>query len=225
MIIITPQDLFEQAKSRDLITLKCKKCNKLFNLTKHRVQTNIKRKSGHYCSVKCAWEDSKTGKYINCKQCDKLFYKTFAQLKKYTNNFCSQSCSATYNNTHKTKGYRRSKLELWLEIELPKHYPNIEFHFCRKDAINSELDIYIPSLKLAFELNGIFHYEPIYGEKTLLKIQNNDARKFQACLEKQIEFCIIDVSTYMHHKPEKAQKYLTIIKNIIDSKLNQEKSN
>ena len=38
------------------------------------------------------------------------------------------------------------------------------------EAINSELDVYVPSLNLAFELNGIFHYEPIYGEKKLNQI-------------------------------------------------------
>lgn len=56
------------------------------------------------------------------------------------------------------------------------------------------MDIYIPVLSLAFELNGIFHYEPIYGEGKLLSIQNNDDRKFQACLEHDIELCIINSS-------------------------------
>ena len=83
------------------------------------------------------------------------------------NNFCSRSCSATFNNKNKTYGTRRSKLEVFLEKELIKLYPDLLFHFNRKDTINSELDIYIPSLKLAFELNGIFHYEPIYGDNKL----------------------------------------------------------
>jgi len=48
-------------------------------------------------------------------------------------------------------------------------YPDLVIHFNKKDAINSELDIYIPSLKLAFELNGIFHYEPIFGKENFLK--------------------------------------------------------
>jgi hypothetical protein len=98
-------------------------------------------------------------------------------------------------------------------------YPNLEFHFNRKDAINSELDIYIPTLKLAFELNGIFHYEPIYGSEKLDQIKNNDSRKYQACIEKNIELCIIDSSGLKYFKPEKCQKYLDIITNIINTKL------
>ena len=102
---------------------------------------------------------------------------------------------------------------------LPTKYPDLEFYFNRKDAINSELDIYIPKLKLAFELNGIFHYEPIYGADKLNQTQNNDRRKFQACLEQGIELCIIDTSSLSYFKPDKVQKYLDIIVNIINSKL------
>ena len=92
----------------------------------------------------------------------------------------------------------------------------LEFHFNRKDAINGELDIFIPSLKLAFELNGIFHYEPIYGPEKLGKIQNNDLRKSQACLERGIELCLIDVSSMTYFKPIKGRKFLNIIQNIIN---------
>jgi hypothetical protein len=144
--------------------------------------------------------------------------KRAKQLKKFPNSFCSSSCAATYNNSHKKYGYRRSKLEKFLEEKLVVLYPSLEFHFNRKDAINSELDIFIPSLSLAFELNGIFHYEPIYGNDQLQSIQNNDKRKFQACLERKIELCIIDTSSLSYFKPANAQKYLDIVCNIVNSK-------
>ena len=111
-----------------------------------------------------------------------------------------------------------AKLESFKKTAVEKGYKNIEIHFNRKDAINSELDIYIPSLKLAFELNGIFHYEPIYGKDKLDQIQNNDNRKFQACMEKEIELCIIDSSSFKHFKEEKAKKYLDIIVEILKEK-------
>lgn len=155
---------------------------------------------------------------LQCLNCNISFYRILSAAKKHNKNFCSKSCRATYCNQHKTTGTRRSKLEIYLENQLTLHYPNLEIHYNRKDTINSELDIYIPSLKLAFELNGIFHYEPIYGSDKLDRIQNNDNRKFQACLELGIELCIIDTSNLIHFKSEKADKYLSIIINIIKSK-------
>ena len=71
---------------------------------------------------------------------------------------------------------------------------------------------------MGIELNGILHYEPIYGEDKLLQIQTNDERKFQACLEKGIELCWIDTSTFNHFKIDKAQKYLKTVIQLIDNK-------
>ena len=106
------------------------------------------------------------------------FLKTKNQFIKFPNSFCSSTCSGTYNSAHKKFGTRRSKLEKWLEEKLIMSYPSLEFHFNRKDTIYAELDIYIPTLNLAFELNGIFHYEPIFGDKKLQSTQTNDKRKF-----------------------------------------------
>jgi hypothetical protein len=108
---------------------------------------------------------------------------------------------------------------VWLENQLLSTYPNLDIVYNGKETINSELDIYIPSLKLAFELNGIFHYEPIYGQDKLSATQNNDCRKFQACLEQGIEMVIMDVSSLKYFKPQNAEKYLNIIKKILDTKL------
>ena len=174
----------------------------------------------YYCSKKCRYLG--TGREeplnVNCLNCNKEFKKTVKELKKHPNSFCCRSCAATYNNKNKTHGIRRSKLEIYLEEQLKGKYSDLEIHFNRKDAINSELDIYIPSIQLAFELNGIFHYEPIYGDKKLNQIQNNDNRKFQACLEKGIEICIIDVSSLSYFKPANAKKFLDIVCGLIDKK-------
>lgn len=153
---------------------------------------------------------------VICLHCGKEFKKNVGDIKKYPNNFCSQSHAASYNNTHKTKGNRRSKLEIWLEKELTDLYPQLNIVYCDKETINSELDIYIPSLHLAFELNGIFHYEPIYGLKKLNQIQNNDNRKFAACLEKNISLCIIDSSKQERFTEKSSKQFLDIISNIIN---------
>ena len=172
-----------------------------------------------FCSRICRDKNKIKQVSVNCNQCNKIFFKRLDQFKKTKNHFCSQSCSATYNNTHKTHGTRRSKLETWLEKQLPSFYPNLQFDFNKKDTINSELDIYIPSLKLAFELNGIYHYEPIHGQGKLDQIQNNDQRKFLACAENHISLCIIDTSGLSYFKPKNAEKYLNIITEIINKTL------
>lgn len=215
------QELFEKAKSKDLLDMQCEFCGNLFKTTKNTIQMCLKGdkfRKAKFCSMRCSNNNKITKQEVKCKNCNKVFFKTLGQLKKCPNSFCSSSCSATYNNTHKTKGYRKSKFEVYLEEILPLKYPDLEFHFTRKDAINSELDIYIPILNLAFELNGVFHYEPIYGADKLKQIQNNDNRKFQACLEKNIELCIIDVSSMEYFKVSKCEKYLNIIFSIIDKK-------
>ena len=219
--LYTPEE-FKKTKQTNKLPLKCKICNEKFYQEKRVIQRAIngdKRHQSEFCSKKCYNSTRNIPQKVNCKNCNKEFYKTHSQIKRFTNHFCSNSCSATFNNQHKTKGTRVSKLEKWLIEQLPLQYPNIDFHFNRKDAINSELDIYIPSLKLAFELNGIFHYEPIYGIDKLSKIKNNDDRKFQACIEKEIELVIIDTSSQLYFKIQTSIKFLEIIKSIIDLKL------
>ena len=204
--------------------LNCCHCQEEYKPSKNRyyaARYRLKKlNQNYYCSKKCRYLSIGREEpiVVNCLTCNKEFKKLAYQLKKYPNSFCSSSCSATYNNKNKTHGTRRSKLEIYLEEELKSKYNDLDIHFNRKDTINSELDIYIPSMKLAFELNGIFHYEPIYGDKKLNQIQNNDTRKFQACLEKGIEMCIIDVSSLSYFKPANAKKFLDIVCGLIDKK-------
>lgn len=209
---------FDNAKSKDLLMLECVQCSKDFKLTKRQLKSVLdpKRKdTGNYCSQYCNGIAKRKQIKVSCLQCNKIFMKIPAAIK--TNNFCSKSCSATYGNTHKKFGTRISKLEIWLQEQLTMLYPNLEIHFNRKDAINSELDIYIPSLNLAFELNGIFHYEPIFGLDKLIKVQNNDISKSKACIDNQIDLCIIDVSGQKYVKPLTSEKYLDIIINILNN--------
>ena len=68
-------------------------------------------------------------------------------------------------------------------------------------------------------MNGIFHYEPIFGPEKLASIQTNDARKFQACLEHGIELCLIDVSKMTNFKEVKAMRFLEIIREVVSLKM------
>lgn len=216
MKILITDDEFNNSKRQNLIPLECLSCKNTFFRIKKYVTTNINRNGGNFCSKKCAGKSQIKHKTVQCKNCFNTFIKNYANIKRSSNHFCNSSCSAHYNNTHKIYGYRRSKLETYIESKLTKLYPTLEFHFNRKDAISSELDIYIPSLKLAIELNGIFHYKSIYGVHKLEKIQKNDALKIKLCNENDISLKIIDVSNYGNFQEHTAKMFLDAIINHIN---------
>ncbi len=151
----------------DMIYLTCENCNLQFSRSKSQC-THTRKKTNcdkTYCGRKCSELARKKERItVPCGSCGNLCVKTQYEMKisKSGKGFCNRSCAVTYNNKNKQVGTRVSKLEIYLASKLAEKYP-FEFHFNRKDTIGSELDIYIPTLKLAFELNGIFHYEPIFG--------------------------------------------------------------
>ena len=220
MIIAYTDDEFNSAISKENLNLKCESCNMIFKISKKNIKYELLKKRNRYrfCSSHCYGVSLQVKNKLNCKNCNKEFFRPTFKLKKSKNHFCSKSCGTTYNNKHKTHGNRRSKLEKWLEEQLIILYSNLEIHFNQKNAISSELDIYIPSLNLAFELNGIFHYEPIYGVDKLLRVQENDISKSKACHDAKIDLCIIDTSAQSYVKPHTSQKYLDIIVEIINNR-------
>lgn len=212
---------FNIAKPSTMLPFKCEKCNKTFYMGKRYITRAIKigRTRAKFCSREC-YNTSKNGKTeVQCLQCEKLFMKKNSEIRKTPNHFCSQSCAGRYNNTHKTKGNRRSKLEEITEETLDILYPNLYVEYNKKTAISSELDIYIPSLKLAIELNGIYHYEPIHGENKLNQVQNNDNNKFQQCQKLGISLCIIDTSKQTYITAKTSQKFIDIIVSVIEQQM------
>lgn len=225
------QEEFNNSKTNDLLQLECYCCSQSFSTKKqnivrslrHNTNENNKSYTNHFCSNSCTNKYNgllkNTKQKIKCTNCDIELEKTLKQIKDSKNHFCSRSCSATYNNKNKTSGTRRSKLEIYMEEQLTILYPNLSIEFNNKNAIGSELDFYIPSLNLAFELNGIFHYEPIFGINKFNQIQSNDISKSKACHDNKIDLCIIDTSGQSYFKPSTSQKYLDIIINIVNERI------
>lgn len=171
-----------------------------------------------FCCIECSRSFTKPKKIFKCRQCNKEILLDNYEIK--DRKFCSQSCSTTHRNINAPFSCNRSKLEIWLEDKLKQLYPKLDIKYNDKYVVNPlELDIYIPSLYLAFELNGIFHYEPIFGKQRLERQQNNDNNKFQKCIGKLISLCIIDTSSQKRFNDKSNQKFLNIITNIINNKL------
>lgn len=224
MIKLFSEEEYNLCKNSEKLPLQCEHCGKTFYVPKRYLSfclNHSKYNKNRFCSTKCANDAQRKKINIKCSQCGKDIERVNSQIKKSKNGlyFCSRSCACKYHNFHKTKGVRRSKLEIYIEEQLASIYSELEILYNNKSAINSELDIYIPSLKLAFELNGIFHYEPIYGDNKLSKIKNNDNNKFKLCIENGISLCTIDTSSMKYFKVQNAKKFLDIIVKIINDKM------
>ena len=198
------------------ITLKCIYCDTAFISTSsyfnHRLTK--KRKTVKFCSLKCWYSSKLTTITCKCKECCKEFKKR----KESKQLFCTQTCSGSYNNKHRKTGTRVSKLEVWLRNELVRLYPALDILFNHKKAIGSELDIYIPLLNLAFEINGVHHYRVIYSDELFENVQRNDRQKVESCVNEGIDLYAINTSTQVVFKPSTSRRFLDYIVSMIDQK-------
>ena len=206
----------------------CGHCGTPFSRSTKRVNMSVATGArGSFCSSGCYGAHcAKPQVTLPCGACGQPVTRPEKEARKSKSGhlFCNHHCAARYANTHKTVGTRRSKLEVWLEAQLRALYPNLTLLPNDKTAINSELDFYFPDLKLAFELNGIFHYEPIYGAEKLASIQNNDHRKFAACAEAGISLCVIDTSRMKYFKEKSAGFFLELICGVLRQRLGESSS-
>jgi endogenous inhibitor of DNA gyrase (YacG/DUF329 family) len=189
------------------VTVNCNECGVE---VEKRASTVGKR---NFCSPSCSQRHRKTSVIVNCAQCGAEVEKLLAEFKSYKNSFCNPSCSGKYTSTHKTHGHKRSKLEAWLEKKLTTRHPELEIHYNQRTAIGMELDIYIPSIKIAFEINGPTHYKPIYGESQFKYIKARDAKRKKLSRKNNIKLIEINTSKFQFHerKVKELNNYLNMI--------------
>lgn len=202
------EEEFKTAKCKDRLPMRCLVCGETFYQLKSLIQQQLKSKpsTNRFCSLKCMGINNRVTKVVcKCDQCGKKIEKLPSRLSESGKVFCSKSCNTIYYNLHKHTGSSRSKLEVFLEQELPKIFPDLEIQYNDRELCNGlELDLYIPSLHIAFELNGPVHYHPFYGktieerEQKYSDIHRKDIEKQRMCNEKRIDLYIIDVRQYKY---------------------------
>jgi len=176
------------------------------------------RNKGKYCNKKCSSSSRRNKLTLNCSECNLQIFRLPSEVKKSKTNryFCNHICSATYNNKNKTHGIRVSSFELYCQSKLITDF-DLKFVFNDKKKIGTELDIHIPSINLAIELNGIFHFKPIFGDLKLTQIQNNDKEKINKCKDAQITLHVLDISKYQQStKHAKSDVYNQVKQTIIN---------
>ena len=223
---------FSVWKSKTQKSFRCKNCIKLINKTIKTVKPKIKlckvclkdcpsKGNSLYCSSYCKKLNKKLHKHI-CTRCNTNFLNIEKKSK-----YCSHSCRSIHlklsSYAHKAGGKSRSQIELLIEENLIKDFPGMQFKFNDKEVIGSELDVYIPELRIAIEINGIVHYEPIYGEDTLRKTQNRDKQKMINCYELGIELIVIPLGRRGLSKKQTEEIYQEI-SNIIRRNQNRKNS-
>ena len=215
------------------VKVECSQCKNIIlkYASQIRVSNNL-----HFCNAVCNGLFN-TGKQIaerielTCTKCKKLFYRRkglIELLKTYRSNknpYCSRKCSDNrYQKNrflrkyqplakYKLKSRGKSYLEYFLEEKLRIDFPDLKF-ISNGRYKDFELDFYFPDLLLAIEINGIFHYKPIHGDKILFRIQERDVLRKQICINHHVDLQIIPVLESTTAKTIK-EKYWDIFQNII----------
>ena len=222
MITNYTQSEFDKAKSYTLLLLTCLNCGCVFLKNKRYIVAAIRRNinlsqqnAGKFCSNDCN-NKFRTKQLIErkCAFCQKIVLKHEHELKQSSSGlyFCNRSCSCSYKNIYKKSGFRFSKMEKYLRNMLQTDFPDLDILYNDRKTIKLELDILVPSIHLAFELNGITHFLPIFGEDKFSKIKENDYKKLSFCKERGITLHQIDISHITHFNETEGIKIYQFIK-------------
>ncbi len=220
--LLTSPEKYRALDRNGLARLRCLHCRKVFPLEKFRVQRAVERGTGKYCSQTCARHARRTSQEVLCFNCKNSFRKLGVELKRTSKHFCSRSCAAHYNNRNKNLGAgRRSKAEDYLSSLIRKDFPAMKIVQNDRALLPSgfKVDIVIPRLKLAIELNGPVHYFPLFGNQKLAKIQAADILKQVEIQTIGYSLLVIDISAYGYFKKVKAmldEYYATHIRPLLD---------
>lgn len=230
-MLITVDELREKS-SRDLIPIECEICNDVFYKPKNVVLRGLKgTRSVSACGNECRKKLISKRRYLGditltCVFCKKNFQRSIKVYKKWQlkNNkvsCCSRKCASKWQYENGLSKNMRSSLEKWVEEKIKERFPELKVVYNDRNTIDGELDIFIPIFNLAFELNGICHYKPIYGRDKLEKKVVKDFEKSIDCFSKQIELHVLDCREYDKLNENRDMKYIDYIFDVIKRKIEE----
>lgn len=179
--------------------------------------SEIENHPNHFCSEYCSNQYKSKKQEVVCLVCKKPFLKKLSEILRRERHCCSKECAVILQRYFKNWGSNRSKLEKAIEKHLTEIFSfTIDYN---KTDIGYELDIYIPHLNQAIEINGIFHYEPIFGKDELLRRQKVDKLKAEECIKRNINLIVINVSKDKQSKKVMTQRINEVV-DIIRERIN-----
>lgn len=130
---------------------------------------DVKNKIGH--SVMKSWEtlDTKTLKQRKDKA-KANWDKMDEHLK--------EQILAKANSAVREASKKGSKLELYLLDKLLKDGYKVDFH--KEQTLSNtklQIDLFLPKLNIAIEVDGLSHFEPVWGSETLKRNKKYDNKK------------------------------------------------
>lgn len=147
------------------------------------------------------------GKMFDCSGCGTpvLRFKKNARQCKTGRFYCSKGCRMRHYNANilTRSSNQRSKAEDRIAELIQRDFPDVVISLNDRSLLSNglEIDIYVPSARLAIELNGPVHYLPIYGEEKLRTTQYKDAAKHLEIHEKGLSLMVLDISR-LHSKKQ-----------------------
>jgi len=204
-------------------TLICDLCSQPFQRSRADICSASRHGTKHvFCSRDCYKLFQNKRVTTTCAWCESTVVRQRMEIRKSKSgrSFCNRSCAAKFNNRAKDHGCRVSQLEEYIAEHLDVDIPSLVVIRNDKTLIGSELDFYFPDLRLALEINGILHYEPIYGEDKFDRIQASDRQKVACCAQLGVELAVVDTSGCK--RPKDHPRFYAIVKDLIVSVLGRQ---
>lgn len=149
MIVKYTQEEYDLAKSTDKLPLQCEKCGNVFYAEKKSIKFEINHNRGRlkFCSVGCSDSSHHNEHHLHCENCGKEIIVSDSVYKKSMTKhfFCSNSCSASYNNKLRDKPSKETRNKT--RNSLLKFYKENFKKTCKTKNANSKQTIKQPKLK------------------------------------------------------------------------------